>query len=126
MRTTTTLAICILLGLSLGTALPAIASAPAVIPEGADANMPTSITAWVKCRVAEVRDDSTVVLVDFETETEHVVQLDDTVKIRARKKKDFNGRKKLGFADLREGQTVKVTLLVTDGSIRSITVLERA
>ena len=122
MRTKTTLAILALLVM----ALPSMASAPAVIPQGAEANGPTSITADVKCRVDEVRDESTLVLVDFDTESRHVVRLDDTVKIRARSKKDFNGRKKLGFADLRKGQTVKVTVYVADGAIRRITVLEAA
>ena len=107
-------------------ALPATASSPAEMPEGAEANGPTSITADLKCRVEEVGENSTIVLVDLETETRHEIQLDDTVNIRARKKKDFDGRKKLGLADLRAGQTVKVTYQVTDGAIRKITVLERA
>ena len=48
------------------------------------------------------------------------------MKLRARRKKDFNGRKKLGLADLQAGQTVKVTYMVADGTIRSITVLDKA
>ena len=107
-------------------ALPATASSPAEMPEGAEANGPTSITADLKCRVEEVGENSTIVLVDLETETRHEIQLDDTVNIRARKKKDFDGRKKLGLADLRAGQTVKVTHPVPYGAIRKITVLERA
>ncbi len=122
MRSKTTLATLLLVTLAV---LPAAASAPASIPEGADANMPTSITAEFRLEIAEVRDDSTVVFLD-EDNMEHAVQLDDTVKIRARKKKDFDGRKRLGLADLRVGQKVKVTVFVADGAIRSITVLERA
>ncbi len=106
--------------------LPAAASSPAEMPEGAEANGPTSITADVKCRVEQIGENSTIVLVDLETESRHEIQLDDTVTIRARKKKDFDGRKKLGLADLREGQTVKVTFQIADGVIRKITVLERA
>lgn len=127
MRTKTTLAVLVLFVLIGLASLPVAASAPVTAPAGSDANMPTAITAHVKCRVERVSgNDSTIVLVDFDTESRHVIQLDDSVKIRARKKKDFNGRKKLGIADLREGQTVKVTLLVNDGTIRQITVLERA
>ena len=122
MRSKSTLATLLLLTFA---ALPVTASAPATVPTGADANMPTSITADFQLEISEVRDDSTVVFLD-ENQAQHVVQLDDTVKIRARKKRDFNGRKKLGLADLRVGQKVKVTVFVADGAIRSITVLERA
>ena len=124
MRTKTILAILVLFGLS---AMSAIASSPAEMPEGADANAPASITADLKCRVDEVdASESTLVLVDLETESRHVVKLADSVKLRARFKKDFNGRKKLGLADLRKGQTVKVTYYVADLSIRRITVIEPA
>lgn len=123
MRTKTTLASLVLFGLSV---VPAMASHPASIAAGTDANDPTTITADINCQVAEVRDDSTLVLIDDETRGEYVVQLDDKVKIRARSKKDFNGRKKLGLADLRQGQKIKVTVYIADGSIRSITVLEKA
>ena len=124
MRTKTTLAILVLIGFST---MSVLASSPAEMPEGADANAPASITADVKCRIDEVdANESTLVLVDLENESRHVVALDDKVKLRARKKKDFDGRKKLGLADLRKGQTVKVTYYVTDLSIRSITVLEAA
>ena len=121
MRTKTTLAFLALVSMSL----PVFASHPAVVPE--DANAPASITADVRCRVEAVdASESVLVLVDLETETVHEVQLADSVKLRARKKKDFDGRKKLGLADLQKGQTVKVTYMVADGTIRSITVLEKA
>ena len=137
MRTKATLAIFLLGAVSI---LPAVAFGsdanrsrhcgatplPGTVPVGAEANGLMSITAAVTRRVAAVVDDGTVVLVDLETESQELVQLDDSVKIRARSKKDFQGRKKLGLADLREGQIVKVTLYVADGSIRSITVLENA
>jgi hypothetical protein len=123
MRSKTTLATLLLF---VAASLPAAASHPASVPSDTDANAPSAITADFKCRVEEVGEDSTLVLVDVDTESRHVVQLDDTVRIRARSKKDFDGRKKLGLADLQPGQTIKVTVYVADGSIRAITVLEKA
>ena len=123
MRTKTTLAILALFSMTV----PVLASHPAEIPEGAGANAPSSITADVKCRIEAVSATSSkLVLVDLETESVHELELEDSVKLRAKKKKDFGGRKKLGLADLQPGQTVKVTYYVADGAIRSITVLEKA
>ena len=124
MRTKTTLTVLVLLALG---ALPALASSPAAMPVGADDNSPSSITVDIKCRIAEIdAATSTLVLVDLETETPHEITLEDTVKLRARRKRDFQGRKKLGLADLRAGQELKVTVFVADGSIRSITVVKAA
>ena len=108
-------------------AVPALASSPAARPVGYELNDPSTITVDIKCTIAQVdAAGSRLVLVDHETETPHEVELDDTVKLRARKKKDFGGRKKLGLADLRVGQELKVTVLVADGSISKITVLKKA
>ena len=125
---TTLLARCIFgLALTMLALSPAIASTPASRPEGpTDPNFPASVTFDVRARVEQVGGESTIVLVDLENDARHVIQLDDTVKIRARKKKAFNGRKKLGFADLRAGQLVKVTARTEDGQIQSITVLRAA
>ena len=124
MRTKTTLTLLALLTLA---ALPALASSPAAMPVGGGDNGPTSITVDIKCRIAEVNaETSRLILVDLETETAHEIALDDTVKLRARRKKDFQGRKKLGLGDLREGQELKVTVFIADGSIRRITVIKAA
>lgn len=65
-------------------------------------------------------------LYDPETETTHVVVLTEKTKLTARRKKDFDGRRKLEFADLETGQTVKVTYRTDDGRITSIQVMDKA
>ena len=65
-------------------------------------------------------------LFDPDTEKTHVVVLSEKTKLTARRKKDFDGRRKLGFTDLAVGQKLKLTYRLDDGRITSIQVLERA
>ncbi len=124
MRTKRCVSVCLLLCLFT----PSLkASSPAAIPVGIDDGSPSSITADFYCKVLEVeRANSKLVLLELESETSHEVVLDDSVKLRARSRRDFDGRKKLGLADLRAGQEIKIRVLLTDGSIRRITVVKQA
>ena len=54
------------------------------------------------------------------------MQLDDGVALRAKRKKDFDGRKKLSFSDLAAGQVIKLTYLTENRRVVRIDVLEKA
>lgn len=92
--------------------------------EGID---PASVTASAKLTVRRVENEpNRLYLFDPETEKTHVVVISDKTKLTARRKKDFEGRRKLDFADLESGQTLKITYRTDDGRITSIQVLEKA
>ena len=92
--------------------------------EGID---PTSVTASAKLEVRRVENEpNRLYLFDPETEKTHVVVISEKTKLTARRKKDFDGRRKLDFADLTSGQTLKITYRTDDGRITSIQVLEKA
>lgn len=67
-----------------------------------------------------------VYLFDPETEKLHVVLLSEKTRLTARRKKDFDGRRKLNLDDLASGQTLKVTYRLDDGRVTGIQVLEKA
>ena len=88
---------------------------------------PSSVTASTKLEVRKVASEpNRVYLFDAESEKTHVVVLSEKTKLTARRKKDFDGRRKLEFGDLEAGQTLKVTYRVADGQITSIQVVELA
>lgn len=112
--------------------LPALAAASTPNPtaqagrseEGID---PSTVTATAKLTVRKVENDpDRVYLYDSESEKTHVVVLTEKTRLTARRKKDFDGRRKLDFDDLATGQTLKVTYRVDDGRITSIQILEKA
>ena len=96
------------------------------VPSGGGSVDPYKVTEMMKCIITEIKADGTIMVRDSKTEEVHPLALKYDTKLTAQDKKAFDGRKKLGFADLRAGQTVKVTFYVADGAIRTITVLERA
>lgn len=88
---------------------------------------PSSVTASAKLTVRRVESQpARLYLFDPETEKTHVVVLSERVKLTARRKKDFDGRRKLEIGDLESGQKLKVTYRTDDGRITSIQVLEKA
>ncbi len=112
--------------------LPALAAASTPNPtaqagrteEGID---PATVTATTKLTVRRVESDpDRLYLYDKESEETHVVVLTEKTRLTARRKKDFDGRRKLEFGDLAAGQTLKVTYRVADGRITSIQVLDKA
>lgn len=88
-----------------------------------DGQYPTDVTRSVKLIVKEIHPNGSVVFLDAEREASVAVQITDRVDLTAKKKKDFGGRKKLEFADLKVGQIVKVRYRTSDGEILSIQVI---
>lgn len=118
-----------LCALLVGAAI-AVASTPnptAQAGRSEDGIDPSSVTASAKLTVRRVESEpDRLYLYDPESEKTHVVVLSEKTKLTARRKKDFDGRRKLEFADLETGQTLKVTYRTDDGRITSIQVLEKA
>lgn len=90
-----------------------------------DGPRPTAVTASVECVVLEVREDRTLLVRD-ELAREHVVQIPESAKISARNRREFDGRKKLEFAELRAGHELKLTFLTASGAVVRVKVLGTA
>jgi hypothetical protein len=87
----------------------------------------SDVTATAKLVVRRVENDpNRVYLFDPEREETHVLVISDKTKLTARRKKDFDGRRKLEFDDLEQGQTLKITYRLDDGHITGIQVVEVA
>lgn len=118
--------------LALAVMLPLTASLPAAasIPEIPDPNESEFDARQLfysrKCQVRGVLEDRTVVLYDELSRKTHEIRLSEKVKLRAVAKKEFDGRKKLAFADFAEGQRVKVNVRKSDGRILRIDFLPKA
>ncbi len=117
----------ILLAVAALLAAPAAASTPNQGPRpwdsAEDGASPSDVTRSVKCTIEKVEEPWAVELFDVDAETRHFVELNEKVTLTAKRKKDFGGRKKLGFSDLAEGQLVKLTYRVADGQIVRLQVL---
>lgn len=109
--------------------LLAALTAPAAAPLGAsvpggnnepwrsdDGPRPTAVTGTVEAVIVEVRDDRTLIVRD-DLEREHEIQLPEKAKIKAANRRDFDGKKKLEFAQLRPGHELKITFLTATGEI---------
>jgi len=94
--------------------------APSGVPLNNSSFRPTAI---LDCAVLEVRPERTLVLQEIESRDEHVVRLEEGVEIKARRKKDFDGRRRLEFSDLSEGQEVKVTVEADTGRLVEVRVM---
>ena len=87
----------------------------------------SDVTASVQFKVRRVETDpNRIYLFDERSEKVHVVVVSEKTRLTARRKKDFDGRRKLEFADLELGQTLKVVYRLDDGHITSIQVVEKA
>ena len=76
-----------------------------------------------RCQVLEVDAATRTVRVrDAGTDREHVIQLQDRTAIRAKKKSQFDGRKKLQFGDLQVGHELLVTSVIATGEIKQVRV----
>ncbi len=76
--------------------------------------------------IADLGPDNQVKLIDPRTEREMVLKLTDAVPLRARSKKQFDGRKQLAFDDLAKGQKIRLSFRPNDGAIIRLTVLKIA
>ncbi len=83
----------------------------------------TEVTKTATMVVKSVEQDRTLRLIDSRSEEEMVIQLAADVPLKAKRKKDFDGRKELAFDDLEAGQRIRLTYRAEDGRIVGITVL---
>ncbi len=104
-------------------AAPAVAPLGASVPGGNnepwqsdDGPRPTAVTGTVAAVIVEVRDDRTLIVRD-DLDREHEIQLPEKAKIKAENRRDFDGQKKLEFAQLRPGHELKITFLTATGEI---------
>jgi hypothetical protein len=108
--------------------LPALASVKSTpgrqVWDDDDGLNPTEVTGNLHCQVIRVETDRTLRVL---SETgEHQVRINEKVPIRAQAKRQFEGRRKLDFADFSPGQWLKLTYLHEDGRIRRVRVMEKA
>ena len=68
-------------------------------------------------------DARTVVLLDLDAEREYIVPLQEDVPLKARRKSDFGGKKRLEFSDLEPGQIVRLTYATADRRILRVKVV---
>jgi len=113
----------IILGLGL-LAAAASASIPEIPDPEAGGISAHQLVGFSVCRITELREGRTIVVVDERDRREHVLTLGEDLKIRAREKKAFDGRRKLTFEDLDVGHLVKVKYLKSDGGLVAIDVLK--
>lgn len=85
---------------------------------------PTEVTRSLKMVIKEIRDNNVLLVVDEKAETEHLLELSETVPLSAASRKDFDGRKKLDIADLQVGHRLKVTYRTEDQQVVRIKVLK--
>lgn len=109
------------------TAAPVLASTPDTggKPWDDPGESPVSITKTAKLIVKEIPELGKLVLEDERTGQLHNVKLNETVALKARSKRQFDGRKKLGFNDLEVGQRLKITYRADSGEILKILVLDK-
>ena len=76
-----------------------------------------------KCVIREVHDDGTLRVWDEGDGQEHLVHLRDQTLLKARYKRDFDGRRNLEPGDLQVGQRIAVTALKKSGTVLKVQVL---
>lgn len=113
--------------LAIACAATAAASIPELPDREQDGLDPRALVSFRKCEITEVQQaDRTIIVWDELDQAAHRIRLSPKVKLRAVNKRQFDGRKKLVFEDLAEGQRVKVNFRKQDGSILQIDVLPEA
>ena len=93
---------------------------------GAGIHSDAQVVRTLKMVIKDVGPDNQITLFDPATEQEHQVVIDDRVKLRAKSKKLFDGRKTLVAGDLARGQTVRLAVRADSGRILQLTVLSVA
>ena len=125
-RTTLTLSfVSLLLGFGAGAALASGSSYPAAAT--APAEDPMLVTESMKCRVVEIRaEENALKIQDPKTEKTSWITLDEDTRLLAQDKKAFDGRKKLEFADLENGQLLRIQHRPNTGQVLKIKVLRES
>ena len=85
-----------------------------------------SFTNYFKGMVTKVLPDHVLMAKDEETKSFRFLELTPNTSLKAKKKSEFGGRKKLKFEDLAEGQLIKVTYVIDTGKIVKVLVLDRS
>ena len=102
-------------------------SGPTKTTTGPTANLePHLVTRSMKCTIANLKAPDKLLLRDIKTGDEIVLKMAEKYKVRAKKKSDFAGRKKLGFEDLAIGQEIRVFYSPASREITSIKVMKLA
>ena len=83
----------------------------------------TSVTLSVECFIVKVLDERTLLVRDTHGR-EHEIQIPEDAKIKPRRKRDFDGLKKLEFEHLQEGFELKLTVLRSTGKILRVKVVD--
>ena len=109
--------------LSILIAGSAFASVRAAEPVGGPD--PAVATVAFDAEVREIRADGTLVLAPEKAGELIEIRIPEGVQIRAQKKKDFDGRRKLEFADLEVGQRLRLTVLPAEQRLVGVTVLKQ-
>lgn len=86
-----------------------------------DGASPTAVTRALEGEILEVLPDRTLMVAD--EYGQRPVQIPEAARIKAESKRDFDGRRKLDFADLRAGHRIKVVFLTETGEIVRLRVL---
>jgi hypothetical protein len=88
---------------------------------------PAVATIAIDVVLTEIGDDGTLLLTPEEPGAEPIeLRIPEGVKIRAQRKKEFDGRRKLEFADLQVGQRLRLTVLPSEQRLVDVTVLKTA
>ena len=83
----------------------------------------TSLIEHFRCTVTKVLPDRVLMIKDEETKSFRFLEVPPTASLKAKKKADFGGRRKLEFEDLAVGHQIKVTYTIATGEISKIQVL---
>ncbi|MEM1248102.1 MAG: hypothetical protein AAGK22_17140 [Acidobacteriota bacterium] len=115
------LALASLLVLSLSPLQASSRSNAARPVEGRDS---ASATIVMKAKVTKILEGRRIALQPERKDAPPVeIEVQEDIRIRAQNKKEFDGRKKLGFEDLAVGQTLRITLLPQEERVVSFVVL---
>ena len=106
-------------------------SASASVPRGGvpspwdsdEGPRPTAVTKSVECVIVEVREERTLLVRD-DLGREHEIEIPEDAVIKPRRKRDFDGLRKLDFAHLRPDFRLKLTFLTRNGEIVRVKVLD--
>ena len=97
---------------------------PSYAREGAQPGGDTAgFTNYFTCTITKVLPGRVLMVKDEQTRSFRYLELTPTTSVKAKKKSEFGGRKKLSFEDLTAGQQIKVTHLISTGEILKIRVL---
>lgn len=86
---------------------------------------PAVATVAVDAVVERITAEGTLVLAPLEEGAAPIeLRIPEGIQIRAQRKKDFDGRRKLEFADLAVGQRLRLTVLPAEQRLVGVTVLK--